>query len=407
MKLPTADRKCTGPCERSLPPTPQFFRAREDSADGLHKQCLECERAAAKARRQRPIASGLLEPHENPLEVDPQIVRLIALAKKSISFSDLCNALDSSPKKTEALLRKAAERNAPIHVEHDTITVRRALPVSDSVADIKLTRSVGDTIRLGAISDTHLGSKYCLRGAIRDVIHWMHAEGVRDILHSGDVLEGCYRHSLFELSHSGFDDQLRDAAKCFPELEGLRYHFISGNHDFTFEEKIGMRAGMAIQSGMRALGRNDWLCYGDRNAYLRIGGAVVNLWHPGGGSAYARSYNLQKRIEAYTAIKPHILLMGHYHQYCYVYERGIHGIMMPTFQGSGSNFAQSLKGSPAIGGLILEWQMSETGRIHNFNPRPRFFFEKDTIFNPRNDLDAIELPAVGRERRYKQQHDSE
>lgn len=383
-------RQCQGPCKRTLPESEFPWDGRKFRAF-----CRPCHNT--RRRKNEPQI-----PTRSSPVVDPDIVRLVKAAKKPVKFSDLCNTLDMSPAKLSALIKRAVERNAPLHVEHDLVTVAPS-PALESVQDVPITSVVGEPTRIGAISDTHLGSKYCLRGAIREIVKWMYEQGIRDILHAGDVLEGCYNHARYELSHVGFDAQMDDAAKCFPQLPGLRYHFISGNHDFTFEEQIGMRAGVAIQEAMRARGRRDWFCYGDRDAYLTIGGAVVNLWHPRGGPAYARSYNTQKRIEGYTAIKPQILLMGHYHQYCYVYERGIHGVMMPCFQGSGSNFAKSLRGAPAIGGLILEWEMSDTNRIHNLKLNPRFFYEREDIYAARNDIDAIELPAVGRDRRYRQE----
>ena len=350
--------------------------------------CVACFNARRRDQHGRAPAS------------DPDMARLRAAAKRNPSFEALCDALDLSPKACRALLAKAEKLGAPVHVEHNMIVVAPSRSI-EQVQDITIRARKGGERLIGAISDTHLGSKHCLRGAIRETVKWMHDQGVRDIVHSGDVLEGCYRHSQYELSHSGFDEQIRDAAKVFPELPGLSYHFISGNHDYTFEEHTGMRCGQAIENGMRALGRSDWHCYGDRNAYLRLGGAVINLFHPRGSGAYARSYKLQKKIEGYTAIKPHMTFMGHYHQFCYVYERGIHGFQMPCFQGSGSNFAQSLGGAPAIGGLVIRWHMSETDRIHAFSYTPRFFFERDDVFHPRNDLTMDEVPAVGREQRYR------
>lgn len=351
--------------------------------------CVECFNAKRRDQHGRSPGS------------DPELARLLKASKQHPSFEELCDAMNLSPKSCRALIAKAEKYGSPVHVEHNIISIAPSKGV-EVVQDIAIRAKVGEQRKIGAISDTHIGSKHCLRGAIRETVKWMYDDGVRDIVHSGDVLEGCYRHAQYELSHSGFDDQMRDAAKVFPELPGLRYHFISGNHDYTFEEHTGMRCGQAIEDGMRARGRNDWHCYGDRNAYLKIGGVVINLWHPRGSGAYARSYHLQKRIEGYAAIKPQMLFMGHYHQFAYVFERGIHAFGMPCFQGSGSNFAQSLKGAPAIGGLLIKWHLSETGRIYDLTYSPRFFFERDEVFNPRNDLSIEELPAVGRPRRYRE-----
>ncbi len=376
-------RICKGPCGRLL--ALSLFPKKGERRRSICTTCFNDKRRDQHGRS--PIG-------------DPDMVRLVEAAKKHPTFEALCDALDLAPKKCSALLKRAAERNAPIHVEHNTISVAPS-PAVEVVQDIFITHPRGEPFKALLISDTHMGSKYCLRNAIRETVNWGYEQGARDVLHVGDILDGCYRHGQFELSHVGFDEQLRDAFNTFPRRKDLRYHFITGNHDYTFEEHTGMRCGVAIETGMRALGRNDWLCYGDRNAYIRLGGVVVNPWHPRGGGAYARSYNSQKKIEGYTAIKPHILLVGHYHQFCYIYERGIHAFQMPSFQGSGSNFAQSLKGGPSIGGILVEWQLSETGRIHDLTFTPRFFFERDEIFNPRNELTMTEVKAIGRERRYR------
>lgn len=351
-------------------------------------QCVKCFN---KTRR---------EQHGRSPVKDEDLVRLRAAAKRNPTFEDLCDAMNMSPKACKALLAKAEKFGAPVHVEHGVISLAPARTL-DTIQDITIRKPVGGYHSLLLISDTHTGSKYCLRNPIRDVVNWAYEQGVRDVSHSGDVVEGCYRHAQYELSHVGFDDQVRDAFNTFPQLPGLNYHFISGNHDYTFEEHTGMRCGQAIENGMRALGRDDWHCYGDRQAYVRIGGIIIDLWHPRGGGAYARSYNPQKKIESYTAIKPHLLQIGHYHQFCYVYERGIHAFQMPCFQGSGSNFAKSLKGSPAIGGIIVRWRLTETGRIHDLQFHPRFFFERDEVFNPRNELSMEEVKPQGHDRRYR------
>lgn len=378
------------------------FRKRADS-EGRLGVCRKCEAKANKTRRakyrKRVLEDRLVT--SGTTSADPAIVRLVELAKKPIAFDELCDKLDMPPAKARVLVQKALDSHAPIHVEHDIISLGARGSAIETVQDVAASAPAGPIVRVGAISDTHLGSKYCLRGAIRETVKWMYKQGVRDILHSGDVLEGCYRHAQYELSHVGFDEQIRDASKCFPKLDALNYHFISGNHDFTFEDKIGMRAAVAIEQGMKSHSRSDWHAYGDRNAYLQLNGATINLYHPNGSPAYAKSYKVQKRIESYTAIKPQILLMGHYHQFGYVYERGVHGIMMPSFQGSGSNFAQSLMGAPSIGGLILEWQLDTNGRLRHFGLKPRFFYETEAIFTARNDLDAEAIQPVGRDVRYR------
>lgn len=245
---------------------------------------------------------------------------------------------------------------------------------------------------MGVISDTHLGSKYCLRDELKDTVHWMYDRGIREILHPGDILEGCYGHARFERSHEGIDDQTEDLLQTLPHLPGLNYRAITGNHDWTFTNQSGVDVGNFITAYFRQNGREDFHAYGDRGAFLEIMGAVIHLWHPGGGMAYAKSWNLQKKIEAYApGQKPSILLTGHYHQACYMEERGIHALLCPTFHGGMSAFGKSLKGSPvAIGGYILSWSLTRDGTLRDFCPERRSYFEAETLTHVA-DFEAVEV----------------
>jgi DNA polymerase II small subunit/DNA polymerase delta subunit B len=266
-----------------------------------------------------------------------------------------------------------------VDVEHDHVGIR---PTVDEtrIQDIGVPPVVGERQRVAVISDLHLGSKYCLREQLIEFVRYAYASGVRQVLCPGDVLDGCYKHGLWELSHHGVDAQTDDLIEVLPHLPGLSYHAITGNHDETFEDTCGMSVGQFITDRFRSRGRHDIRFYGRRGAFLRIGGAIVELWHPRGGGAYAKTYKLQKKIEGYpVGHKPHLLLTGHWHQFGHVYERGVHGFLCPTFQGGGSAFGKSLGGAPTIGGLMLSWDMTEGGTMRQFVSEYRAYFEAERI----------------------------
>lgn len=183
------------------------FEPDRECRGGYRPNCRDCRNKDKRARRG---SNGVVGP---AVILDQEVVKLVEAARSPITFSALCNKLDLSPKKTEALIKKAIERKAAIHVQSDVVSIA-APPSAEVINDIAIAQAVGDRLKVGALSDTHLGSRYCLRGALRETIHWMYDNGVREILHAGDILEGCYRHAQYELSHVGFDDQLRDAFKC-------------------------------------------------------------------------------------------------------------------------------------------------------------------------------------------------
>jgi len=329
----------------------------------------------------------------NLKQMDPLQAKLVEVTRKGpIQFSALCDKLNLSPSKTRELIGKARQAGVALHVEHDHVGIRHAH--EEKVTTVGIAPVIGERQKVAVISDTHLGSKYCLREQLRDFIEYAYAQGVRDILHPGDVLDGMYRHGLWEVSHSGLEAQTQDLFETLPKKPGLKYHCITGNHDWTFAEASGVDVGSYMVTYFRERGRNDLHFYGNRGAFLRIKGALVHLWHPRSGSSYAKSYGIQKHIEKYSsAEKPSILLCGHWHVYCHVYERGVHGIACPTFQGGGSAFSKSLGGAPAIGGLLLSWDLTEHGTLRNFTLEKRSYFENE---RPQTVEDREEILVGGR-----------
>jgi hypothetical protein len=306
------------------------------------------------------------------------IKRLFQLAKKGSKFAEVCDAMDLSPKRVKGLIEEAWRLGIPVKVAHNHVGVDFEV-ADDRIQNTQISPIVGKRQVVAVISDTHLGSKYCLRDQLKDFIHAAYEQGAREVLHPGDVLDGDYRHGKFEMSHMGIEEQTRDLYETLPKLPGLTYHCITGNHDWTFSEESGVNVGRYIANYFDSHGRNDIKFYGDRGAFVRLRGAVINLWHPRSGVSYARSYALQKHIEKYSSgEKPHIMLAGHWHVYCHVYERGVHALACPTFQGGGSAFGKSLGGAPAIGGLVLSWGVTKDGTLREFSNTYRAYFEKET-----------------------------
>lgn len=336
---------------------------------------------AFRRHGQGPAASFCTEAKE-PQEAAPTIpARLDALVKATKrvhGFEELCDKLDVSPGKLRKLLEEAQEAGLHLHVD-DNGTVGRKPLTDDKVQQAhQIKPTTGETYKIGVISDTHLGSKYCLRAQLQDFIFHAYDQGVRTILHPGDILDGDYRHAKFEMSHMGLEDQAKDLFQTLPKLPGLTYHGITGNHDFTFTEANGIDVGTYLEMYFKHRGRSDLKLYGDRSAFIELGegGAIAHLWHPKSGTGYAKSYKVQRLIETYASgEKPHILLVGHWHIFNHVMERGVHGIACPTFQGGGSAFSRSLGGAPAIGGLVLTYSMTEDRTMRDFNLSYRAYYE--------------------------------
>jgi hypothetical protein len=174
-----------------------------------------------------------------------------------------------------------------------------------------------NSLVFGVIGDTHYGSMYEAKDECAAMYERFRAEGVKDVLHVGDVIDGhnMYKGQEFEIHAHGWAQQRDWFAATAPRVKGLTTHFVTGNHDASMKKAAGIDVGGELQDR-----RPDWRCLGEDHATVAFktpNGRTfrVMLIHPGGGSAYALSYRPQKITEQIEGgAKPNMLLIGNYHK---------------------------------------------------------------------------------------------
>lgn len=171
-------------------------------------------------------------------------------------------------------------------------------------------------VRIGFVTDTHLGSLFDDLEALNTAYKIFEQEGITTVLHAGDICDGekMFRGHEYEIKIHGADNQVSYTVENYPAIPGITTQFITGNHDLSFYKHAGIDIGSQI-----AARRNDMVYLGQDEADVTFlsgrGSCKVRLNHPGGGSAYATSYKIQKYIESLTGgEKPNIVLTGHYHK---------------------------------------------------------------------------------------------
>lgn len=213
------------------------------------------------------------------------------------------------------------------------------------------------TLTFGLLGDTQFGSIYERIDALKEFYSLCYREGIRDVLHSGDVLDGwnVYKGQAFELYARGFDEQLEVFKKKAPYFKDMKTTFITGNHDGSYKKDCGITVGPRLEDA-----RNDWKYigadYGRIKMVTKSGRTcIIDLVHPGGGTAYAISYHLQKYIEAISGgTKPDIVGIGHYHKAEMLpSHRNVVGIQTGTFQ-SQTPFMRNRRLAAHIGGWIIQ-----------------------------------------------------
>ncbi len=236
--------------------------------------------------------------------------------------------------------------------------------------------------KIGLVADTHL----CCREERLDALHAQYdlfeREGVRSVFHAGNIVDGYVpRINGASVLESSIDGQVSYCAREYPKRAGITTHFITGNDHEGWWQKEGFNFGAYLQMVCERLGRQDMKYIGhvEADVELRAGDFVqrMKIQHPGGGSAYARSYKGQKMVESFQGgEKPAILVQGHYHVSGYSFDRNIHIIGMPGFQEQ-TIFGRTKNLRYEIGGVILEFKMSSvTGAITRVRPEFNMFFDR-------------------------------
>lgn len=179
-----------------------------------------------------------------------------------------------------------------------------------------------NTFDFGACSDNHLGSKYERLDVLNDLYDLYERVGVQAVFNAGNWVDGEAPFNRTDLHVHGMDAQLAYLAQEYPQRKGVNTYAIAGaDHEGWWAKHHGVDIGRYAEMKMRDAGRNDWNNLGYMEAHVRLVNAnsglasILSVVHPGGGSAYAVSYSIQKIIESLDGgEKPAVGLYGHYHK---------------------------------------------------------------------------------------------
>ena len=278
----------------------------------------------------------------------------------TIALKDIGELVASGPV-GRAKLKKQAREISELSEALD-LMARRQRPYEVPV------KGPDNEIKFGVIADTHIGSLYQRTDALRAYYAHCEREGVVDVLHVGDVLAGykVYKGQEFELfpNARSWPEQRDMFADLAPRIKGISTHFISGNHDASFKKLIGLVAGPDLERA-----RPDWHFVGQDvgTVTLKAKGGFsfrVMMVHPGGGTAYAISYRLQKMIESLSGgQKPDMVAEGHFHKSMALPAyRNVYGIESGCFESQTPFMAQHSLAAH-IGGWLVTVVLNDRKKL--------------------------------------------
>lgn len=218
----------------------------------------------------------------------------------------------------------------------------------------------GQRIRIGAITDTHIGHERFDKNLLFQAFEEFKKEKVDFITHSGDVTEGMSNRPghIYELNHIGYNKQKEEAINLLSQWTDTNVYCIDGNHDRWYIKSSG---AFIVKDICDALPNYKFLGHDEGDISLK-GKAVLKLWHGEDGASYAISYRIQKIIESLTGgEKPGAIIFGHDHKAMYIYERMVHCFCGGCMQLQTHFQRKKIRVSARVGFWIIDLWVNNSG----------------------------------------------
>lgn len=217
----------------------------------------------------------------------------------------------------------------------------------------------GERVRIGAITDTHIGSLNFSEQRLYQAFEEFKKAKVDFITHSGDVTEGMSHRPghVYELSEIGYDKQKTKAIEIFSQWTDSQIYAIDGNHDRWYIKSNG---ALIVKDIATQLDNFNFIGHDEGDISIN-GNAVIKLWHGEDGNSYALSYRLQKILESFSGgEKPSVIICGHTHKYVKIFERNVYAISAGSIQ-SQTPWMRGKKIAAHVGFCIIDIYVNKTG----------------------------------------------
>lgn len=300
------------------------------------------------------------------------------LKKCPSSINDIAQHFNVSVKQVKHLIKNASKTHC-IKTHGNVFVVDRPTFGRISVDSV----DNGDWMKIGLVSDTHLACKEERLDCLHTEYDLFEREGIKMVFHAGNIVDGYIpRINGNSVFCTGVDEQVAYVVDNYPSRKGIVTYFITGDdHEGWWMKDQGLNFGAYLEMFAKNQGRNDLVYIGHIEADVEFrnkgGSIVMKVQHPGGGSAYSRSYAPQRQVESMQGgEKPAILVQGHYHVSNFMFERNVYVVNLPGFQEQ-TIFARKKRLRMDVGGVIVEFKQNpNTGAITRFRSEYTMFFDR-------------------------------
>ena len=302
--------------------------------------------------------------------IDPEdswLLDIITARKDRATVDEIADLADVSPRRVREAATRLVAKGFRLNLDEHHVTLERVAPARSD----KLHPSLfdGEHIRVGIVSDTHLGANEQALEELELAYDMFVSEGVSQVWHAGDwgTGVGMFRTHHAESQVHTLDQQVQYLVENYPSRPGIVTRGISGNHDI---EGDAGRVGFDIAAAFAAE-RDDIDYLGVYDAWIETRpdtGRYIHLLHGAGGMSYSWSYKAQKLVDGYpSARKPGLLIVGHWHVRGSVRARDVEVLWPGCFEWQ-SPFLKRLGLQASVGFHILDMTVGDDGTIVRFRP---------------------------------------
>lgn len=239
-----------------------------------------------------------------------------------------------------------------------------------------------NTYLFGACGDQHVASKYFRADVLSNLYARYDNASVQAVFNTGNWIDGEASFNRYDITAHGLDRQCRELAAVYPRCDFPTYAVWGDDHEGWYAQREGIDVGKYAESVMRSAG-HDWHDLGFMEAHVKLTNAntgkyaVLSVVHPGGGSAYALSYTIQKIVESLEGgEKPAVGLYGHYHKLWSGNVRNVWCAQTGTTQDQ-TPFMRKKRLEAHVGGMLIGLEQDpNTGAIIGFTPTMWRYFNK-------------------------------
>jgi hypothetical protein len=306
------------------------------------------------------------------------------IKKDSRSLFDIATYFNATPREVQKMLLQM--KNQHYNILEDTssmVALGTDMNVGVVVHPFDPRMWQGDVLKFGFSSDNHMCNNNS-REDVNELLYDIFAdEGIKTVFNGGNMIDGEHHFNKNEIFVRGCTNQLKYCAEHYPHRKGITTRFVAGDdHEGWYVQREGINVGEYLVKHRKDLKMNDfeYLGYGEADILLSEPGQPHESWlrvvHPGGGTAYALSYTMQKLVESYQGgEKPTIILAGHYHKLDYSFPREVHAVQMGTTCDQ-TLFMRKKKIQAMVGGGIIEARRAADGSINRVKVEFITFYDK-------------------------------